>query len=150
MTELMNYADHVHAMLEVERHQAANRLQHIMDALPEKTLKIALGIHPDQDGEGYVTLMVHLEGPDVSVLNGAIAQWRTLFDGFIPLLLEGHADINAANGEDAEFIAGDILVDSAADWLEAMWRAEQSSATDLPVSIFCAEAFGTRVPRSVT
>ena len=88
--------------------------------LPEKVEEIVIGVHVDQDGEGFLTIRVHLAGPDLVVLNKVVSATANLFDtrmtatGFdppLPLM---------SPGED-EFSVRDVLADCAIAWLASRW-----------------------------
>ena len=57
---------------------AVMKMQQLLAALPDETEGIDIGIHPDPDQDGTFTVMAHVFGPDLYVLNKAVAPYREL------------------------------------------------------------------------
>lgn len=133
------------ALLEpvLDKHEAAAlaTLRRVGEVLPEKARRIDIGIHPAQDGEGSFTVMVHLDGPDLTVLNKAIQPHRRLIE-------IRHVDIRAAglpvfgwpdeDGRDWE--VNDVIAQTVAQWVEAVWR--KASPLPRPGILFAEEGWG--------
>ena len=58
---------------------AIAKINRIKQILPEKARSVEVGIHPTQDEEGIFSIMIHLIGPDLYVLNKVIEPYRELF-----------------------------------------------------------------------
>lgn len=139
------YRAALRATLDAHDGPALERIGALLAALPEAAREIHVVVFPDQDGEGAFSVRVSLDGPDLYVLNRAIEPHRTLFkvvhgeEGFEPDL--------PMFGRDPGFSVQDAIVDTAADWIEALWpRAGQAP---IPVMIYGDEDYGPSTPRQL-
>jgi hypothetical protein len=131
----------------LDRHatQAVNRLTASLAKLPERTEAIELTIFVDQGGEGFLGIRVSLVGPDLYVLNAAIADSAVLFETrmidrrMVP-------DLPLMDPFDTEFSVHDALTDCAADWLAGVWANTDTSTVVVPVTIVSHDEYGTRTP----
>ena len=137
-----HYCREVKAVLDSRLDQIRGRIQATFLALPEKAKEITLGVHVDQDGEGFLTIQVHLTGPDLYVINKAISGTATIFDTVmtrigldppLPLMSPGTDDFSVA----------DALADCAIEWLESHWLAFQAPPVSLPISIASMDDYGS-------
>lgn len=88
--------------------------------LPEKAKSVKVGIHPDQNEDGMFSIMVHLCGPDLYVLNKAIADYRLLFDvKFIGGKLQPNVPI--MDPDEVSFSINDLIVEVSIDWVKTIW-----------------------------
>ena len=137
-----NYCREVKAVLDSHIDQIRDRFHTTLMTLPEKAKEIIIGVHVDQDGEGFLTIRVHLVGPDLYVLNEAISGTAGLFDtvmtatGFdppLPVMSPGEND----------FSVSDALADCAIQWLESHWPFLQALPISLPVYIASMDDYGS-------
>lgn len=139
------YIQAVRRILDEHTERAASALAQALAIVPKKATKVALDIFVDQDGEGFLDVQVGLEGPDLYVLNRAIASYAALFDtrmteqGLVP-------NLPLMDPDDADFSVQDILTDCAASWLKSVWAHTEHSCCQLPVVITSPEGYGTTVP----
>ena len=143
-----DYQAALRRVLDQHSDKAQARLAALIAALPEKAREIRVGIFPDQDGEGTFSVVVSLEGPDLYVLNKAVDAHRTLFDvrhtatGVTPAVPTFAPDR-------AGFVVQDAIVDTAADWIEALWASVGRGKSPLPGLIYGDEDAGTSMPREL-
>jgi hypothetical protein len=139
------YIQKVEAVLNQYSHQAASRLAATFADLPPKTRKVNIEIFIDEDGEGFLTVRVVLDGPDLYVLNKAIAPHAELFgtcmtrEGFdppLPLMEPG----------EETFSVHDTLSDCAAAWITSIWKQTKREPLSLPVAIVTHDGYGTTTP----
>lgn len=119
---------------------ALERLRLVGLNLPAKTRMMMIRIHPGQSEEGFFDVHIHLDGPDLYVLNKAIAPYRLLFevsciDG--PMI----PDVPMLDAENAGFSVNDAIVDVCMDWVEELWS--QSEGIDVPAQMFGDEGYGS-------
>lgn len=147
----MNRQDYQAALRRVlDQHfdKAQARLTALIAALPEKAREIHVGIFPDQDGEGTFSVVVSLEGPDLYVLNKAVDAHRTLFD--VRHTASGVTPAVPMFGlDEPDFVVQDAIVDTAADWIEALWTNVGRGKSPLPGLIYGDEDAGTSMPREL-
>lgn len=147
----MNRQDYQAALRRVlDQHsdKAQARLTALIAALPEKAREIHVGIFPDQDGEGTFSVVVSLEGPDLYVLNKAVDAHRTLFD--VRHTASGVTPAVPMFGlDEPDFVVQDAIVDTAADWIEALWANVGRGKSPLPGLIYGDEDAGTSMPREL-
>lgn len=119
---------------------ALGKLREIKKTISPKVRHVMIGIHPDQDGEGYFDVKVHLDGPDLFVLNKEIAEHRTLFEVRV---LEGRLvpDVPLFDPDESSFPVADAIVDIAMEWVEGLWR--ELGGMGVPAFAFGAEGYGT-------
>ncbi|WP_222937177.1 DUF6389 family protein [Pseudoxanthomonas mexicana] len=137
-----HYCREVRAVLDSRIDQIASRLQITLQTLPAKAKEVIIGVHVDQDGEGFLTARVHLAGPDLYVLNRSIAETAELFGtvmtatGFEPPLPV------MSPGEDA-FSVSDALADCAIQWFESRWSSLGVVEVSVPVSVASMDGYGS-------
>lgn len=137
------YRTALRATLDAHDGPALERIRALLAALPAAAREIHVVVFPDQDGEGAFSVHVSLDGPDLYVLNRAIEPHRTLFkvihgeEGFEPDL--------PMFERDPGFSVQDAIVDTAADWIEALWP--RAGRAPVPVMIYGDEDYGSAAPR---
>lgn len=99
---------------------AVDMIFKIKTNLPEKAKSVEVGIHPNQDEDGIFSVMVHLCGPDLYVLNKAIADYRLLFD---VKLIGGKLQPNVPIMDPGEvsFSINDLIAEVSIDWVKTIW-----------------------------
>ena len=136
----------VNAVLAEYTDEATVQLRHALDALPAKTKEVTIDVMVDQGEEGFLTVRVGVNGPDLYVLNKALKPFASLFDtvmtkdGFSP-------DLPLMSGD--EFEVGDVLTDCGAQWARELWAKANHAARGLPVTITSPEGYGTCLPISL-
>ncbi|MCV6796608.1 DUF6389 family protein [Achromobacter ruhlandii] len=147
----MNQHDYQTALrreLDAHTDAALRVLAGLFPRLPEKAREIQFGIFPDQDGEGTFSVVIGLDGPDLYVLNKAIEGHRNLFD-----VVHGETGLTPPVpmfGRDPGFCVQDVIADTAADWIEALWERGGRAVSPLPACIYADEDYGTTTPRGLS
>jgi hypothetical protein len=148
ITQHMTRDDYIHqveAVLSEHTARAANRLGAALAHMPPKAKRVEIEIFVDQDGEGFLSIRVGLVGPDLFVLNRAIADYADLFGtqmtptGFDPALPLMPARNNS-------FSVHDTLTDCAASWLSLVWSQTAHAGLRLPVTVVSHDNYGTTTP----
>lgn len=127
------YCKAVEAILDAHVHTIGKRLKAAFDRLPARATGVVVGVHVDQDGEGFLSLRVHLDGPDLHVLNKALGDTALLFDtvmtecGFDPPL-------PLMPARNAAFSVPDVLCDCALRWIASNWKRFGLPRIGIPVS----------------
>lgn len=145
----MNQQDYRQAVKEVlsgYTEQAVVQLGRALAALPEETQEVAIDVMVDQEGEGYLTVCVGVIGPDLYVLNKAISPFATLFD---TIMGENGLSPNLPLMGGDDFVVGDVLTDTAAQWVRDVWALTAHAARGLPVVIVSPAGFGSDLPISL-
>ena len=130
------------AVLRAHSVTALSRLQSIDRSLPEKTRGIEIVVHPSQDPDGTFSVMVHLLGPDLFVLNKAIGDFRSLFDARTVHGLVTH-DFPLFDQFDQPFSVNDTVVDIAMAWIRELWAAFGGMTMRVPVTMIGEDGYGT-------
>jgi len=135
-----DYAAALKDILSAHAQPVLDRLAAIRQALPPKARRVTVGVHPAQDGDGFFDVVVHLEGPDLYVLNKAIAPHRVLFEVKV---VDGKVQPDAPmfDPDEVDFSVNDAIVDSCMAWLEGLWR--QLGGVGLPAVAFGEEGYGS-------
>ncbi|MFY2566105.1 DUF6389 family protein [Achromobacter ruhlandii] len=147
----MNQHDYQTALrreLDAHTDAALRVLAGLFPRLPEKAREIQFGIFPDQDGEGTFSVVIGLDGPDLYVLNKAIEGHRNLFD-----VVHGETGLTPPVpmfGRDPGFCVQDVIADTTADWIEALWERGGRAVSPLPACIYADEDYGTTTPRGLS
>ncbi|HHH1657114.1 TPA: DUF6389 family protein, partial [Yersinia enterocolitica] len=119
---------------------AVDMIFKIKTNLPEKAKSVDVGIHPNQDEDGMFSVMVHLCGPDLYVLNKAIADYRLLFDvKFIGGKLQPNVPI--LDPDEVSFSINDLIVEVSIDWVKTIW--DLSGGLKIPGYVFGDECSST-------
>jgi hypothetical protein len=135
----------VQHVLEGHRAHAVSELVAALVLIPPKARQVTLDIFVDQDGEGFLSVRVGLDGPDSYVLNRAIDRHAQLFSTRMTATgLEPALPLMDPIGE--EFSVHDALTDCAAAWLISIWRQLDSSGLALQVVVQSPEGYGTTTP----
>ena len=145
MMTQVEYENALRAALGSQRQQILEKLTGAIENLPEKAIGFDIGIHPDQDQEGFLGVWIHVTGPDLYVLNKAIERFRELFE----IKLEGtnmSFGLPMFNPYGEDFPVGDIQVDTVQSWLCDLWPALHSLNFEKPVTVFGADGFGPLKP----
>ena len=134
----------------LDRHADAIRgkIEAALAALPEKTRRFEIGIHPAQDYEGDFGIWIHLDGPDLYVLNKAIAPHRDLFSVRSRAGWTEGVPIFEPD-DDQPFDVNDAIVDIVGDWLIELWVTIERPAGTPPASVFGEEGWGTKPVRDL-
>lgn len=86
------YIDKVTTVLNQHSKRASSNLEAALPLVPPKARSMRIEIFVDQDEEGFLSVHIALNGPELIVLNRAIATHAMLFDtimkesGFEPAL----------------------------------------------------------------
>lgn len=137
------------AVLRADTDAALSKLQKINGCLPEKTRAIRIMVHLPQDAEGMFSVWLHLDGPDLFVLNKAISDFRSLFEiRFVHGAVTPHVPL--FDPFDQPFSVNDAIVDIAMVWLKEVWVAFGGMSRRLPVTIAGEDGYGTTPMMSLT
>lgn len=135
MTALQN-------ILNMHTQDAIAKIISIKAILPAKARSVEVGIHPTQDEEGMFSIMIHLIGPDLYVLNKAIEPYRELFGvKFIENKLQ--PEVPLFDPYETSFSVNDLIVEVGIDWLKQIWNL--SGGLGIPAYAFgeeCAKPEG--------
>ena len=142
------YRDALRAVLDRHADAMRGKIEAALAGLPEKTRRFEIGIHPAQDYEGDFGIWIHLDGPDLYVLNKAIAPHRKLFsvrspDGWlegVPMFEPDH---------EQPFDVNDAIVDIVGEWLIELWGTIEGPAGMPHASVFGGEGWGTKPVRDL-
>lgn len=134
------YREVLHDTLKNHTQSAVDMIFNINTNLPEKAKSAEVGIHPNQDEDGMFSVMVHLCGPDLYVLNKAIADYRLLFD---VKLIGGKLQPNVPilDPEEVSFSINDLIVEVSIDWVKSIW--DLSGGLKIPGYVFGDECSST-------
>ncbi|RJL00687.1 hypothetical protein C9E82_23425 [Paracoccus siganidrum] len=94
------------------------------------------------------TVMLHLDGPDLFVLNKAISDFRSLFSVRI---VHGAVtpDVPLFDPFDQPFSVNDAIVDIVMVWLKEVWATFGGMNVRLPVTIEGEDGFGSKPTMSL-
>lgn len=134
------YKTELQGILRAHAQPALEKLHAVKRSLPEKARQLLVGVHPGQSEEGFFTIMVHLDGPDLYVLNKAIQPYRSLFDvRIVDGRIQPH--VPRFDPDALSFSVNDAIVDACMEWMEELWR--QFGGIGLPAFVFGEEGYGS-------
>ena len=140
-----DYIQQIDAVLNEHTARAASRLGAALANVPPNAQKAEIEIFVDQDGEGLLDVRVALVGPDLFVLNRAIAEHAQLFETrMTPTGLDPALPLMEPGGE--SFSVHDTLTDCAASWVSTVWSQTEHSGVRLPITVVSHDGYGTRIP----
>lgn len=144
MTE-SEYKSEVRSILDQHTDEARSQLAKLPGLLPKTSRAIELKIFIDQDGEGFLTVRIALDGPDLYVINKAIEDCALLFD---TKMVGGELvpPLPLMNPFDEDFSVHDALTDCAADWLITVWNGVDRNTLRIPIRIISHDGYGSRIP----
>ncbi len=144
MTE-SEYTTEVRSILDQHSDDARSQLTKLLGLVPDTASAIELTIFIDQDGEGFLTVRIALDGPDLYVINKAIEDCALLFD---TKMVDGELvpPMPLMDPFDEDFSVHDALTDCAADWLITVWNGVDRHAIGIPVRIISHDDYGSRTP----
>ena len=131
-------------ILHAHSERAQETLHQLKLALPDKAVSVQIGIHPSQDPDGIFSVVAHLDGPDIYVMTKAIDGCRVLFevrfqDGVLVPDVPTFDPFSTA----CEFEINDVIVDTAAEWLEDLWARFEGLAPGVSVFVFGEDGYGS-------
>lgn len=134
------YKTTLQSILSAHTPETLERLTAIKHSLPQKARQVTVGVHPGQGEEGFFDIVVHLEGPDLYVLNKAIAAHRFLFE---VKCIDGKMQPNVPTfySNEVGFSVNDVIVDTCMEWIEGLWQ--MLGGAGLPAFVFGEEGYGT-------
>lgn len=139
------YKTEVRSILDAHTSEARSQLAKLPGLLPNTTKSIDLMISIDQDGEGFLTVRISLDGPDLHVVNKQIEDCAVLFDTVMGS--EGlEPPLPLMDPFDEEFSVHDELADCAADWLVDVMQEVDCKSFGVPFTIVTEEGYGSRTP----
>ncbi len=135
------YATQLAAILSQHTYHGASQIRAALANLPPKTRDMHIGIHPGQDGAGMFSVMIHLGGPDIYVLNKAIKDHRYLFD---IRYMDGRLNVSVPlfDPDEVAFCVNDVIADASVAWVRDLWAQAGRTHPDLPVMVFCEDDYG--------
>lgn len=134
----------VDTVLQPRTRDAAAVLGHALKLLPAKTRSVELMIFVDDDGEGFLNVQVYLEGPDLFILNKAIAEYCSLFS--VTMQESGFEPPLPLMCSSTDFSVCDVLTDCAAKWLRSVWQHTEKGDLSLPVFVYAHLDYGSIPP----
>jgi hypothetical protein len=136
------------SILAAHSEQAALQIRRTLDLVPADARALDFEVITSQDADGEFTVQASLHGPNLYVLNKAIRGVATIFTvrhtatGFAP-------PVPMVDAESVDFGVNDAIVDTVAEWLDAVWRAVGAKDPGIPVRIVGHDDFGTTTPRQL-
>jgi len=143
--EETEYRSELRKILDENSAAALSHLNTALQAIPTKAQSIELIIFPDQDREGTFSLSVSLSGPDLHILNKAIADSADIISvkytdrGLEPKVL-------LMDPFNSDFEVNDVLADVVDNWLKTIWSQADTSTVNVPVTIVADEGYSTSLP----
>jgi hypothetical protein len=129
----VEYITALQNILNTHAKNALVQIDRIKNALPSNAQAVEVGIYPWQDGEGFFDVMIHLCGPDLSILNKAMEPYRILFEvKFVNGKPE--PDVPMFDPYDVSFSVNDIIVDVGINWVKQLWAL--SGGVGIPAYVF--------------
>ncbi|MFI6303128.1 DUF6389 family protein [Amycolatopsis thailandensis] len=138
------YSNRLRHVLDAHSEDVIARLRAIVKAIGGTVESVQIEVFPDADGEGTFDVWARFDGPDSFVLNKPIDEHRHLFGvvhhetGWEPEVPPLPRDLSA-----------DVVVDTVADWIEAVWTRAFDTQPSVPVEVSSPEGYGTTTPRQL-
>ena len=143
MTEV-EYTTEVRSILDGHTREARSQLAKLPSLLPNSTKSIDLMIFIDQDGEGFLTVRISLNGPDLYVINKQIEDCAVLFDTV--MVSDGlEPPLPLMDPFDEGFSVHDELANCAADWLVDVMQEVDCKSFGVPFTIITEEGYGSKL-----
>lgn len=102
-----------------------------------------VGAHPNQEQDGLFVPLVHSDGPDLHVLNKAIAPHRRLFEfGYDNGHLAPELALFDPQDPGPPFAVDDAIVGIVLDGLPALWRGLGGVGAALPAETIAGDGHG--------
>ncbi|MGL4321796.1 MAG: DUF6389 family protein [Paracoccaceae bacterium] len=143
MTDPVAYAAALRALLDEHAADIRKRLLAIDKALPEKAAGMMIIVHLPQDPDGSFSIMAHLRGPDLYVLNKAIDPHRDLF--MIRSVARPSEPIAPMFDElELPFAVNDVLADTVIVWLQGLWPTVEADFRGICVEAVAEDDYGAQ------
>ena len=135
------YQEELQAVLADHSADATRRIQQLLSRIPAQTRSLVFEVFPTQDADGCFDVRATLAGPDLYVLNQAIADRADIFEvSFTDTGVEPVVPL--VDPEDVDFDVNDTIVDVVAMWLRAIWATVDSSSLRIPVRVEGHDGYG--------
>lgn len=128
-------------MLDAHSEDVATKLRRIVEAIGDTVESLQIEVFPDQDGEGTFDVWARFEGRDSYVLNKPIDEHRHLF-GVVHHETGWEPDVPPL----PRGLSADLVVDTAADWIDSVWTRTVSRPLSIPVEVSSPDGYGTATP----
>lgn len=139
------YIQAVSVVLDAFSEDVRKKIGDLGPRIPASTRNAEITIYVDDDGEGFLSVRVQLDGPDLYVLNKQIRDYAELFATRM-VDTEMVPPLPLMEPDAYEFSVQHTLADCAADWLAGIWKKVDSDLFKIPVSIVAHDDYGTRTP----
>ncbi|MFT4284838.1 MAG: DUF6389 family protein [Protaetiibacter sp.] len=140
-----DYRDRLSRVLDEHLGVATARLGTIVGAWPEAAVELDVVVFPGQESDGALDVWAHLVGPDHFALNRPFDGVRELFG-----VVYGEAGLEPEVPDPPAGIDVDaVIVDTAADWVERVWRAAGGPGSGIVLRIDGEHGAGRTVPRLI-
>lgn len=128
--------------------KAIGTLKNMDEILPSNALGIQIGVHPNQEPDGFFSVLIHLDGPDLYALNRAIQDHRYLFHvRHVGVQIEPQVPI--FEPYETDFEVNDVIVDTCIVWLKEIWADFGGTTANLPAIVFGEDGYGTNSPQQL-
>ncbi|MEK6236933.1 MAG: DUF6389 family protein [Planctomycetales bacterium] len=143
MTEL-EFIEQLNSILFQHSKAASQTIRNLIAALPDKATCLNLEVFTSQDQDGFFTVRASVDGPDLYVLDKAIAQHALIFEArSTEFGAEPPIPIVWAN---VGFPVNDTVVDCAAKWLQAVWESLGPMECRVPIVVLGHDDYGSLTP----
>jgi hypothetical protein len=139
----------LHDVLAEHAAQALQRIQRTLERIPQNARSLDFEVFASQDGDGAFDVRATLDGPDLYVLNKAIAESAEVL-GVTVTAAGMSPPVPAVDAEVVDFDVNDAIVDCVALWLQSLWRKLKPRQPAIPVTVVCHDGYGTLTPLKLT
>lgn len=123
-------------ILDMQTYDAVSNINKIKRILPEKANAVQIGIHPSQENDGMFDIIIHLQGPDLYLLNKSIKPYCQLFNvKYVEGVLQPNVPL--FDFDEVSFSVNDTIVEVSIGWINQLWAL--SGGLNIPTCIFGEE-----------
>jgi hypothetical protein len=136
------YINEVNRVLDFHSEAIKERFLGAIELFPETTVSADVYVFVDQDGEGFLTIRIPLNGPDLYVLNKPMKEKGLLFDTVMGNE-KPEPSLPFLDPFDLDYDSRDVLVDTAMKWIDRNFRELDLTRSNVPICVLNPDGYGT-------
>ncbi len=140
--EEAGYRAFLASVLDGQSAAVMRKLHAAMDRLPRKARELQVVVFFGQEEDGCFRVFLHVDGSDLHVLNTAIQDHATLFEGRAFTTEDAVANVPQFDPIGVPFDLSVAITEECFGWMERVWRRMSVPDVSLPISLVSDDGYG--------
>ena len=150
--EEAGYRAFLASVLDGQSDAVMRKLHAAMDRLPREARELQVVVFFGQEEDGCFRVFLRVDGTDLHVLNTAIKEYATLFEGRAFTTADAVGNVPQFDPIGVPFDLSVAITEECFDWMERVWGRMSVPDGSLPISLVSDDGYGGLVlfPRKLT